>query len=178
MIDPEAIKPDSLPSVSLSCRSSLPEVPCIYFVMISQGIIQYIGRTNNLRRRWQQHHRLGQLEKYQQVKIAWLLVNDGSLLPEIEKALIKRFKPYLNQSVVEGKETIGPKRGRPGGNPALKDYQFSTSREEALTEKITIRISPSMLKQLKELDNYREFCRLAIAEKIQQDCSATSTFLV
>ncbi len=63
---------------------------------------------------------------------------------------------------------------RPGGNPDLVTHQFSTDRDEPLSEKITIRISPSMLKYLKGMDNYREYCREAIATRIEQDCKSSS----
>ena len=61
------------------------------------------------------------------------------------------------------------RKGRPGGNPDLVAYQFTTDRDEPLTAKITIRLAPSMLEKLKELDNYREFVRQAIAEKLEYD---------
>jgi hypothetical protein len=66
-------------------------------------------------------------------------------------------------------------RGRPGGNPDLANFQFTTDRDEPLSEKITIRISPSMLRHLQGLDNYREFCRKAIAEKLEQMETAPKT---
>ena len=55
---------------------------------------------------------------------------------------------------------------RSGGNPELKHFQFTTDRDEPLTEKITVRISTSMLYALKQQDNYREFVRQAIEEKL------------
>lgn len=52
------------------------------------------------------------------------------LLPEIEKALIKWFKPYLNQTTVEGRKTVGNGRGRPGGNPDFgTKYRFDNGRD-------------------------------------------------
>ncbi len=73
-------------------------------------------------------------------------------------------------------ETIGfemtqtkKKPGRPGGNPGLKKYQFTTDRDEPLTEKLQIRIGVTMMAQLKEKDNYLEFVRCAIAEKLEHD---------
>lgn len=56
---------------------------------------------------------------------------------------------------------------RPGGNPDLVAHQFNTTRDEPLTEKVTIRISESMFKELQKLENYREFIRQAIAEKLE-----------
>lgn len=58
-------------------------------------------------------------------------------------------------------------RGRPGGNPDFgKKIKFQTERTEPLSEKITLRITASMLAKLEGLDNYREFCRKAIDEAI------------
>lgn len=59
-IAPESINILNLPSLPLKSRKDLPNCQGIYFVISSQGIIQYIGYTKNLKKRWQQHHRLGQ----------------------------------------------------------------------------------------------------------------------
>jgi hypothetical protein len=57
---------------------------------------------------------------------------------------------------------------RPGGNPDLKQHQFSTKRTEPLEKKITIRITASMLSQLEEMEDYREFIRQAIVSALEQ----------
>ncbi|MDF5717875.1 MAG: hypothetical protein PUP93_29420 [Rhizonema sp. NSF051] len=62
-----------------------------------------------------------------------------------------------------------PRRGRPGGNPDLVKHQFTAKGDEPLVQKITIRISDSMFNKLQEKDNYREFCRQAIAEALARD---------
>jgi hypothetical protein len=59
--------------------------------------------------------------------------------------------------------------GRPGGNPDLEQYQFSTDRAESLTEKLTIRIPPSMMTALKQRENWQELVRNAIAQALQQE---------
>lgn len=57
---------------------------------------------------------------------------------------------------------------RIGGNPDLKKYQFTTNRDEPLTEKFTLRVTASMLQQLRSLDgNWREFVREAISDKLK-----------
>jgi hypothetical protein len=58
---------------------------------------------------------------------------------------------------------------RPRGNPDLERHQFATDRDEPLEAKITIRITAQMEQQLKELPNYREFVRTAIAEKLDSE---------
>ncbi|BAU67555.1 hypothetical protein STA3757_49770 (plasmid) [Stanieria sp. NIES-3757] len=57
--------------------------------------------------------------------------------------------------------------GRPGGNPDLKKYCFTTDRNEPLRERLQIRVSASMKKELEARDNWQEFVRIAIAEKLQ-----------
>ncbi|MBD1895760.1 GIY-YIG nuclease family protein [Coleofasciculus sp. FACHB-129] len=54
----------------------------------------YIGRANNLYRRWLAHHRWNQFQSLiitENIQIAWLECYDTNLLPEIEKALIRYF---------------------------------------------------------------------------------------
>lgn len=97
MLDPQTINPLELPSVLLEHRSQLPSTPCIYFAIDSLGIVQYIGRTNNLNQRWTQHHRHYQLSEIDSVRIAYLTA-DIDLLPLIEAALIQWFNPVLNGS--------------------------------------------------------------------------------
>ena len=55
----------------------------------------------------------------------------------------------------------------PRGNPKIKEYGFKTDREESLTAKLSVRITPSMLKELRKKDNWQELVRKAIAEKLE-----------
>ena len=55
----------------------------------------------------------------------------------------------------------------PKGNPKIKEYGFKTDREESLTAKLSIRITPSMLNELRKKDNWQELVREAIAEKLE-----------
>jgi hypothetical protein len=57
--------------------------------------------------------------------------------------------------------------GRPGGNPDIKKYGFKTERNEPLRERLQIRVPASMKQQLKQLDDWQEFVRQAIAEKLE-----------
>lgn len=69
-------------------------------------------------------------------------------------------------------------RGRPGGNPEFgTKFKFDYGNEEKRSEALTIRITPSMLQQLKDIagDEYRDFCREAIAEKIERQQLAAPT---
>ncbi len=58
---------------------------------------------------------------------------------------------------------------RPGGNPDLKDHQFTTERPEPLSEKLTIRVTSSMFATLMQMEDNREFIRQAIAEKLERE---------
>jgi DNA-binding XRE family transcriptional regulator len=120
MLDPQAINPLTLPSVPLEMRSLLPQTPCIYFAIDSQGMVQYIGQSGNLQLRWECHHRQKQLELVDGITIAWLTIDSPQLLIEIEAALINWFNPPLNfikprlQEVPEEGEIIERLRSRSG----------------------------------------------------------------
>ena len=62
--------------------------------------------------------------------------------------------------------------GRPGGNPELKNYGFKTDRSESLTAKLSMRVAPSMLAELKKKDNWQELVREAIAKALEEPQSA------
>ena len=55
----------------------------------------------------------------------------------------------------------------PKGNPDIKKYGFKTDRAEPLTAKLSMRVTDSMLAQLKERENWQELVREAIAQKLQ-----------
>jgi hypothetical protein len=59
---------------------------------------------------------------------------------------------------------------RPGGNPELVHHKMRPRGEESLSEKISIRIAPSMMQRLREIDgDYRQFVRDAISEKFARE---------
>ena len=60
----------------------------------------------------------------------------------------------------------------PKGNPNIKQYGFKTDREESLTAKLSMRVTPSMLHQLKQKDNFPELVRQAIAKALDEPQSA------
>jgi hypothetical protein len=61
---------------------------------------------------------------------------------------------------------------RPGGNPALKEYQFEQKYDwdEPCTEKMTLRMPPSMKAELKAglLSDWQELARQAIAAELEK----------
>lgn len=84
-----------LPSVSLSDRAYLPPASAVYFVATADSLL-YIGQASDLRRRWENHHKLPELEYVTAVRIYWLEAPAG-FLNHLEAALIERFKPLLNR---------------------------------------------------------------------------------
>ncbi len=59
---------------------------------------------------------------------------------------------------------------RTGGNPLLKEYQIKSNRAEPLLSHLSMRITNSMMGQLKSLDeDWREIVRVAISEKLQRE---------
>ncbi|MBD2563964.1 MULTISPECIES: helix-turn-helix domain-containing protein [Nostoc] len=98
MLNPQAINPLVLPSVSLKERSQLPTTPCIYFAIDSNEVVQYIGRSINPAQRWVSHHKRQALSNHTGVRIAYLEV-EVNLLHWVELALIRWFNPPLNYSV-------------------------------------------------------------------------------
>jgi excinuclease UvrABC nuclease subunit len=90
----------NLDSLLLIKKGNLPTCPAVYFVLSQKKEILYIGRADNLRNRWQNHHRFAQVNR-SGTQIVWMEVADKSDLPEIERNLISVFKPLLNGTSVE-----------------------------------------------------------------------------
>jgi hypothetical protein len=59
-------------------------------------------------------------------------------------------------------------RGRPGGNPGLKKFQFSAAGDEPLNVALRVKIAPSMDEKLRKLPNKAEFVREAIARALEE----------
>lgn len=109
MIEAKSVDVSSLPFVQLEEEFLLPAVPGIYFAIAVDGTVQYIGRSQNLRARWQQHHRKIDLKQMPGVRVAWLQVDMPELLPLIEEALINHFEPPLNGSPVTKEKRLKQK---------------------------------------------------------------------
>ncbi len=76
---------------------------------------------------------------------------------------IKWFKLYLFLKKMPGTQASG----RPGGNPDIKKYGFVSDREEPLRSRLQIRVPDSMKEQVQSKENWQEFVRQAIVEKLQ-----------
>ena len=157
MFNPESLDLSTLPSVLLKNRLMLPKISGIYFAM-SNGTVQYIGRSTNLYQRWAAHHRYSDL--HPDSHIAWIEISNVHLLPEIEKALIAWFKPQLN-----GKQFF-----------RVNENAIETkTKQVAIGKRPTITILPSDLAYLKQAKQEEESLYitlhrlLAIAKEAQTD---------
>lgn len=112
--------PLQMTGIPLSAKETLPSVPAIYFAVSAKTGLLYIGRAMDLNERWKFHHRLPQLEKYKDVRIAWItsLHFTIDVLSDLEATYIKEFIPPLNQSPV--KEDFTDTSGRD-----LKNYYYA-----------------------------------------------------
>lgn len=90
------VNPLELPSLPLGMRSLLPVTAGIYFALSADNEILYIGKSDNIAKRWRQHHHCHQLETRGDVRLAWFLVSERGLLSSIESALIRYFEPPFN----------------------------------------------------------------------------------
>ena len=64
------------------------------------------------------------------------------------------------------------RKGRPGGNPDLKKYQYKQKYDwgESCTERMQIRMPPSMKAAIKAglIKDWQEVCRKAIAAELEK----------
>jgi excinuclease UvrABC nuclease subunit len=85
----------------LSQRREFPACSAVYLVVGENQKVLYIGRTVNLRQRWKTHHLYSVFRAINNVRLAWLEVSDLFLIPLIEEALIRHFKPLHNTARIE-----------------------------------------------------------------------------
>jgi excinuclease UvrABC nuclease subunit len=98
-----------LPKVSLETKELLPEYSGIYYVVDENKIVWYVGKAQNIRKRWQgkSHHRIYQLK---QIKHKYFDIHYENIslsqLDLREKQQIAKHSPYLNNSPVKSKKFI------------------------------------------------------------------------
>lgn len=95
----------SIPSLPVVERNSLPEIPAIYLVFTPDNRLLYIGQTNNLKQRWMSHHRYGQfIEADVNSRVAWFAFDPDSVdsLPLFESELITALDSEYNGTPVKG----------------------------------------------------------------------------
>lgn len=93
MIIPKRVNPTLLPSVRLDNLEKLPEIAAIYFVLNDFEEVLYIGKTENIKRRWNSDNKKELLER---TKITYFPIASADRLSEIETTFIKWFKPQYN----------------------------------------------------------------------------------
>ena len=90
-------KIQSFPSLAFRHRQFLPDVPVVYFVIDDEvPEVLYIGRTDNLAKRWKAHHRAPQMQDH--YRIYWLLVVAAHERVELERAFIEGMNPRWNRT--------------------------------------------------------------------------------
>jgi hypothetical protein len=96
MIEAHTIPLLALPSLPFVERRRLPRCAAIYFVLNAEGTVLYVGQSINLALRWAAHHRMTKLVEHHAMRIAWLLMDDVSILDAVESACIAYFDPLCN----------------------------------------------------------------------------------
>lgn len=94
--EPKDFNPLDLPFATIDLLREIPKKQGIYFVISETEEILYVGKSTNLQQRLRGHHRLAQFKKLGTVKIAWVLLEDSSLLNRAEELLIRRYSPKHN----------------------------------------------------------------------------------
>lgn len=99
---------DDLPSVELLEKERLPTTAGIYFAVDSNDQCWYIGKAQNINKRWANHHRYDQLKninKKNPIKLKWYeRKNNEEILAKLENYFIDQYHPILNQTKVEAKK--------------------------------------------------------------------------
>ncbi len=91
-------------SVERGCATNIPAVPGEYRIYTQAGRSKYVGETNNLRRRIQEHIRNGKLRKGQYVEY---LVADG-------RSTSSTRRQHESKSIANKKPTTNKRRGGGG----------------------------------------------------------------
>ncbi|KST68107.1 GIY-YIG nuclease family protein [Mastigocoleus testarum] len=96
MIVPKAVKPKLLPSIRLDNLEKLPEIAAIYFVLNDKEEVLYIGKTENIKQKWNSNAKQELLKVTRNAIITYFPVASADSLNQIETTLIKWFKPEYN----------------------------------------------------------------------------------
>src|SRR5262245_37810457 len=97
LLAPEKIDVTTLPSVRFEERRALPQTPGVYFALIDPATILYIGQAKSLLFRWHNHHRVQEFYRIENLRIAYIEIEDGTMLTTLEKSFIHYFDPPLNR---------------------------------------------------------------------------------
>lgn len=119
-MDLSAVDPLSLPSIPLLQHSKLPKSPSAYFVLDASSQVLYIGSSMNPANRWSHHHRWLYFASIRDARIAWLEIDNASLLAQIEQDLISRFQPILNGRLLNMKKIYSVANGSVESESGIK----------------------------------------------------------
>ena len=97
MITYSNIDPFTLPRVHIKSKNLLPDHPGVYFVFGGDELL-YIGKSNNICRRWQNHETGEKIQKkYPNARIGYFLMDTEELADNLEDFLIYKYKPPFNK---------------------------------------------------------------------------------
>lgn len=103
------IKISELPSVPLRERSSLPDIPGVYFIIRELEVL-YVGSTwRSVRVRMAHHQSVGKFAlESGDLQVAWLLTDDPTKIRDIERSCISELNPTLNIQKGSRKRYVEP----------------------------------------------------------------------
>jgi excisionase family DNA binding protein len=87
-----------LPSCPIDSRGYLPSASAIYFLMRG-GECLYVGKSTNLRNRWNSHEKLMEVESIEGLRLAWQPMPEKQL-DFVERKMIVALKPKFNYNLV------------------------------------------------------------------------------
>lgn len=74
----------------------LPQKPGVYFV-VSWGVVIYVGKSQNIMRRWMSHHRLSQILEMGGADIHYIVI-EAEEAGALEVEMIQILSPELNKT--------------------------------------------------------------------------------
>lgn len=89
----EDIDPLQLPSVLFIDKKHLPDCSGVYFVVDQSETVIYIGRAENIKKRWLNHHHF---DRCSDCRISWIKATVKASM-KVEKILVEKIRPRLNR---------------------------------------------------------------------------------
>lgn len=97
ILDAHSIDPTLLPCLYYWQKAELPRVRCVYFVLSILDEVLYVGKSDDLKKRWTSHTCKEDCEVQEGgVRIAWF-ENPRTGIDRYEMNCMKRFKPAWNK---------------------------------------------------------------------------------
>ena len=92
---------NSIPSLHVTERAKLPSFPGIYFVYTPDHKILYVGKADNLRTRWNSHHRYQYfIETSMESRIGYFVLNSVDNLDEIVEEFTEEPMTTINSKAL------------------------------------------------------------------------------